>query len=355
VIPSKNLLAISVMAALTSVLGGVGAEPASADATLTTSWADFDVAPEPVAPGSSVAVSGQLLVQSGLDEGEIGFAGQPVDIDFTPADGGTSRVVTTVVTDADGRFSAGVTVDESGAWNASFAGNEDAFASSSPTDDVQTVVQPPAPPPTTACTGLAKCQVVARSDIDGDKKKDQIGVAITGRANSRNRKIIVRVRTAQGRTLQTTGDKVTWSYAPFHAAAAIDARPGNEIIVGDSMGAHSLSWRIITYRKGALVTLPPPKKSGGANRPSRWLTDSAYSFELGWWRSASSTGSVTLTRKDAVRNDSGKGHTGKITVYRWKSDHWSKRSTRTKHYRDKAAYALGGWHIKRVPTWPAEY
>ena len=88
--------------------------------------------------------------------------------------------------------------------------------------------------------------------------------------------------------------------------------PGKEIVVGDFAGAHATQWRVVTYRKGSLVTLPPPPGSS-LTRSLRWATDGSYSFQLGWSRSVSSKGAVYLKKKDAVRNQSGRGHLGKTT------------------------------------------
>ncbi len=205
---------------------------------------------------------------------------------------------------------------------------------------------------TTVCTGVTGCRVVGSGDIDGDGRADQVGIIAKNLTSSAGGTVTVRVRTATNKIMQTTGGDVYWPARAFHGIAAIDGVPGKEIVVGDLTGAHATQWRVVTYREGRLLTLPPPPGSS-LTRSSRWATDGSYSFELGWSRSVSAKGVVYLKKKDAQRNESGRGHVGKTTVYRWKSGKWVKTSTRKVHYKtDKAAFAVGGWHLRGLPVWP---
>ena len=44
---------------------------------------------------------------------------------------------------------------------------------------------------------------------------------------------------------------------------------------------------------------------------------------------------------------------GKTTLYRWKSGKWVKTSNKKVHYKsDKAAFVVGGWHLRGLPVWP---
>ena len=52
------------------------------------------------------------------------------------------------------------------------------------------------------CTGVAGCKVVAKVDVNGDGKSDQVGVVRSGTAE--DGKITVRVLTAGGRLLKTS-------------------------------------------------------------------------------------------------------------------------------------------------------
>jgi hypothetical protein len=202
------------------------------------------------------------------------------------------------------------------------------------------------------CTGAPGCQQVALVDVDGDGQADQIGVATKSLANGGS--ITVRVRTATGHTMQTTGRKVFWFSKPYLGAAALDGVKGAEIVVGDTMGANYEQFRVITYRNGALVTLKaPPRvwtKAGMRNATSRWGIDGSYSFNIGVFRSVSAHQGVTLTMKSLARNLSGRGHSGHVTTYRWHAGGWVEVSA--KHVRnaaDRTAFASGGWHVPGLP------
>jgi hypothetical protein len=205
----------------------------------------------------------------------------------------------------------------------------------------------------TACTGVSGCKIVTSSDIDGDTRNDSVGVASTGLKDDLwgVGSITVRVRTATGRVMQTTGSEVDWYYAPYQGVAAIDGVKGNEIVVGDTAGAHALQFRVITVRSGKLVSLSPPPGSS-LTRSSRWATDGSYSYQMGWSRTVSPNGKVTLTRKLAERQGIQK-HNGQTNTYEWKSNKWVKASSKKVVYRsDKSAYAIGGWHIRGVRVFP---
>lgn len=206
---------------------------------------------------------------------------------------------------------------------------------------------------TNVCTGVPGCRRVASVDIDGDARADQVGVASSKMADGG--RITVRVRTASGRTMQTTGRHVRWfADDAFVAAAPLDGRAGAEIFVGHSMGAHYQQFRVVTYRAGRLVTLKAPpllwSRDGMEDATSRWGVDGSYSFNVGVYRRVSSRGAVTLTMRSLARRDSGHGHSGHETTYRWYRGTWSKVSARRlSNLSDKAAYASGGWHVTGVP------
>jgi hypothetical protein len=107
------------------------------------------------------------------------------------------------------------------------------------------VAASPAAAPKTVCTGVPHCTIAASADIDGDEMADQIG--IVGRdLTTPDGSIVVRVRTATGRTMQTTGSDVNWYTDAFHGVAPIDGRAGMEIVVGDLVGAHAIQERVVT-------------------------------------------------------------------------------------------------------------
>ena len=205
---------------------------------------------------------------------------------------------------------------------------------------------------TDVCAGVTGCSRVASVDVDGDGSADQVGVASRKLAGGGS--ITVRVRTATGHTLQTTGRDVVWFAKPFHAAAPLDGEPGAEIFVGDTMGANYEQFRVITYREGRLVTLEAPPaawtKAGMSQATPRWGIDGSYSFSSGVVRTVSSQGTVTLTMKALERNASGTGHSGHVTSYRWHDGAWQNVSARSVgSASDRTAFASGGWHVPGVP------
>lgn len=190
------------------------------------------------------------------------------------------------------------------------------------------------------CSGVKSCKVVARVDVDGDGRKDQVGL-VQRTSYPQNGTITVRVRTAKGRTMKTS-HKATWYGSAWHGAAKIDGRAGRELVVGSSAGAHAKFFRVVTYRSGKLVTLKAP---GGART---WWIDGSYSMNAGWFRSTSK-GKVYMTSKTAVRNWSSSGHDLRTTKYQWKSNRWKRvSSTRNPRATNRSAYATAGWHVPNL-------
>jgi hypothetical protein len=213
-----------------------------------------------------------------------------------------------------------------------------------------THVSPPvqAAPVATVCSGVPTCTRVAKVDVDGDGRPDQVGVASSKPEDGGS--ITVRVRTANGLTTQTTGRKVRWFGKSFFGAAPLDGEDGAELFVGDTMGAHYEQFRVITFRNGKLVTLNAPplvwSKTGAHAFTPRWGVDGSWAFNTGVTRRESAKQGVTVTMKSLERRESGRGHTGHATTYRWQQGQWVHVSSRTLRTTDKAAYAAGGWHVQ---------
>jgi hypothetical protein len=195
----------------------------------------------------------------------------------------------------------------------------------------------------TVCTGVPHCTRVATVDVDGDHHADQVGIVPGG--SRRHKTVTIRVRTATHRVLRTTSSVTGWGSSPWFGAAPVDGRAGAELVVGSTAGAHYEQFRVVTYRKGRLTTLGSPPALPGPT--SRWGVDGSFSSNIGVFRAVSTKGVVTATIRTAERNASGTGHTGRTTVYRWRSGAWREVSTRVVRYStDRAAYAVGGWHVK---------
>jgi len=196
-------------------------------------------------------------------------------------------------------------------------------------------VSSPADAATNVCTGVTGCRVVASSDIDGDSKADQIGMVY-----KKGVSITVRVKTAT-RTMQTTGQNVQWFWEPLQGVTDFDGRAGNEIVVGDTTGANTIWFRVITYRGGKLVTVPRP---AGYGPTGRWAIQSSNGGQFGYERTVTSTGRVRLVERTAERVGSDSTYTGKDVTYRWSTDKWVRVSSQSKRYSSySSAATIYGW------------
>lgn len=224
----------------------------------------------------------------------------------------------------------------------------------------------PAPPPVenapggeptaaSACAGVSGCKLVARTDVDGDGQPDQVGLVTQGlNQPERPGSVSVRAHTDSGRLLTMTSRAVWWYGKPasvWAGAAELDDRAGAELVVGQTMGVHTLQYRVLTYRDGRLVTLKAPRlpaKVAKSQDTGSWTVDGSYSFQTGVARSVE-RGQVYVTLTSAERNSSGRGHTGWTVRYRAVNGTWQLDSMRKVRYRsDEAATKVGGWHLPGI-------
>ncbi|MDO9378082.1 MAG: hypothetical protein Q7T56_04460 [Nocardioidaceae bacterium] len=183
--------------------------------------------------------------------------------------------------------------------------------------------------------------VVVRRDVDGDGRKDTVSVKTgTGSAT-------VTVDRARGRTLtkrlRTEGVPAS---AVWHGSAAIDGRRGAELVLVTTAGAHTLFNTVLTIQAGELRVSRTP---GGA---STWVTDGAYTVNVGW-RRYTRDGQVFMTKRVVLREIS-ETWSGRAVTWRWTSGGWV-RSGRAKALRptdDRVAYRYGGWRVAGLKTYP---
>lgn len=154
----------------------------------------------------------------------------------------------------------------------------------------------------------------------------------------------VRVRTASGRTMSTSHGAYWFEEQTWYGAAKMDGRAGYELVVGSSMGAHRLEFRVITYRDGALTTAKAP---GGA---WRWVVDASFSYNEGWFRTTSAAGTVIMTSKTAYRATEST-HSSSVNRYIWRSGSWVRTSSSQSRVSDKTAWSYGGWHVPYLPVY----
>ena len=189
----------------------------------------------------------------------------------------------------------------------------------------------------TACTGLSGCKIVSRADIDGDGRADQVGVRM--KTSGGTTKSTVRVRTAKGRLMSTQLTVQPWAKS-WHGAARIDGRAGYELVVPTNGQSEYLTYRVLTYRDGRLVTLKTPQNA--------WTWDIVAEFTgLTGWSRSTRDGKVLITRKRAYKVGETRRFDLRTTTYQWKNGAWSRpvSSTRNTRASQKAADSVFGWSI----------
>jgi hypothetical protein len=196
--------------------------------------------------------------------------------------------------------------------------------------------------PRGVCHGYDRCHVVAKADVDGDRRADAIGYQrLAG-----DRTAVVRVLTASGDRLSRRVDVRGWfGGGRWGGATHIDGVHGVEILVGSTLGAHTPFYTMLTYRDGRLLVEQSPRGE------RTWFVDAAASVYFGWWRKVSD-GRVTITSRSALLHAHG-AWSGSDIRYRWQADHWQKVS-RTKHLYagPRAASKIYGWHVNGLDREP---
>ncbi len=195
------------------------------------------------------------------------------------------------------------------------------------------------------CSGVPGCRVKAYADVDGDGTRDV--VALASRSAGTRRSVVVRVKTGPGRVVSVRRPAPYWPGRLWHGVARLDGRPGREVVVGYTAGAHTLLFRALTWRAGTLTTLGAPGPG------TAWAIDGALSVSLGWQRTAGEPVG-TVRRRYAVRtgNPASSPFRGTVTRYRWTAGGWDRVGSRTVNpMRERVAYGWGGFSIPGLPRW----
>ena len=193
------------------------------------------------------------------------------------------------------------------------------------------------------CAGVAGCRVVSHADVDGDGRRDAVGVVRGGADGASSGRVVVRVRTAT-RIVSTERRLSYWYGRPWRGAARLDGVPGAELVLGYTTGAHTVFEQVLTWRGGRLVGLRAPGGQGS------WVIDGTVNFQLGWLRRAGQPVGV-VTRLDARRNGGdGPTFTGTATRYLWSGGRWVEQARVTnRSLTERTAYGWGGWHVPPLP------
>ena len=205
-------------------------------------------------------------------------------------------------------------------------------------DSVVSVIDPG------VCRGVSRCSVKARADVNGDGAED--AVAVAGRGSGADREIIVRVKTGPGLVVGTRRPAPYWYGSLWQGTAGLDGRPGKEVVVGQSMGAHTQLYRALTWLDDRLVTLDAP---GSARY---WTIDGAVWISVGWLhRSTDPAG--TIRKRSAVRTGDAlrSPFKGTVTTFRWNGTGWTRVASTTRRVSDRTAFSWGGFHVRGLPRW----
>jgi len=191
------------------------------------------------------------------------------------------------------------------------------------------------------CDGVPKCRVVANIDVDGEGRPDEVGFVVESK-----KRVVVRVTTAAGETASRELDTMWFPRGEFFGAAPVDGRPGAELVVGTTMGAHTLWFTTLAMDSGRLEVLPAP----GAE--DEWMIDGAYSFHAGVTRRVDNGRAVVVVR-DAARDGLAPRFSGRDRTYVWTDGGWQLESTERTRYRGEQSVArIGGWHVDGLRQFP---
>lgn len=200
------------------------------------------------------------------------------------------------------------------------------------------------------CSGVPDCRVVARTDVDGDGSPDQVGFVSAASSPSppsvSRSTVVVRVSTAAGDLLRHPLKVLWFPRGEFYGAAPLDGVGGAELVVGSTMGAHTMWFTSLTVRSGRLVVLPAP----GADQ--EWMIDGAFSFSAGVVRRLED-GQAVVVLREAGRRGTRPVFAGRDRTFVWADGGWQHRSTeRTRVRGDAPAARIGGWHVDGLPRFP---
>lgn len=182
---------------------------------------------------------------------------------------------------------------------------------------------PPATAHEVAAAKTASCPTTtARSDIDGDGKRDTISVTQTRGGDSPQWRLCVKTATGRVSTIVHSPDFWVGSGPVFAGAAGLDGTPGNEIVLRSGTGAHSHLSRVYAWRNGRLAVQNEP-----VQRQPDWYVDWAASVVMGN-RFFTSHGVRYLVATYAERSPIGSApFVGQATTFRWAKNQWVRVST----------------------------
>lgn len=200
------------------------------------------------------------------------------------------------------------------------------------------------------CAGVSGCEVVDTADVDGDGVLDEI--AIVGEPDEYSGGqtwISVRVLLADGTTLERDSEIEFWNLPVYHGATDFGQVAGEEIVIGAMTGAHTLSYRVLTYRDGELVELPHPKDISYEGS-FIWSIDAAASISMGI--ECDPTDSTVVLRSVTSVGPPGDGVPFEGEETRWvlEGDVWRLVDSTPLFYPDASStFGIPGWSCGDLP------
>lgn len=170
-----------------------------------------------------------------------------------------------------------------------------------------------------ACTGVSHpCAISSTADVDGDGKRDSVGITWKEGTDGKAGTSTVRLLTAKGKLYTNTGTKHAKG-DPWWGAAKINRRAGHELVLQDVAEKDAATFRVVTFKDGKLRTQQAP---GGYYR---WAINTDNFFQ-GYWRKVDGEGRIRLTHQQAGKHSSGKWALNSRTYSpRW-DDSWARVS-----------------------------
>lgn len=204
------------------------------------------------------------------------------------------------------------------------------------------VTRPEEPTQTsTVCVDIARCHVVARVDVNGDGARDTVGLARRGNDGALHGAVIVRVQTSARKVVAVRRKTIGWSGKVWQGAASLDGRPGKELVLGWTAGAHALFFTALTWRHGELVNLRAPGDS-------HWGIDGSVSSVVGWLKRPGEPAGVIRSRvAERKLNPSTSRFEGTVTTFKWSRNGWTKIDAKQiDPLRTKRAWTWAGFHVR---------
>jgi hypothetical protein len=194
------------------------------------------------------------------------------------------------------------------------------------------------------CAGVARCDVRAHVDVNGDGRRDAVGIATRG--HGAHQIVVVRVRTARRQIDSVRYHMPFWEGSPWQGTATLDGRPGREIVVGRTMGAHAQLYRALTWRRHGLTQLDAPGRGGS------WWIDAAVWISRGWKRPTNAPAGVVRLRHAERIGDYKSPFHGTVSTYRWSEGSWDRTRLNDRgKISDRCASRWGGFRIPGLARW----